>query len=70
MNTAVTKTVKDSEFAIPATMKAWVLDGPDELRFTEKAVPEPGAAEVLLRVDACSLCGTARRDYCSGECRR
>jgi len=58
MNTAMTKTVEDSDYAVPATMKAWVLDGPGQLRFAEKAVPEPGPAEVLLRVDACAFCGT------------
>jgi L-iditol 2-dehydrogenase len=47
-----------SEYAIPATMKAWVLDGPEELRLTEKPVPEPGPAEVLIRIDAVSICGT------------
>jgi L-iditol 2-dehydrogenase len=57
MNT-VTKTVEARDFTVPATMKAWVLDGPDQLRLTDKAVPEPGAAEVLLRVDACAFCGT------------
>ncbi len=39
-------------------MKAWVLDGPEELRLTEKPVPEPGRAEVLVRIDAISICAT------------
>lgn len=39
-------------------MKAWVLDGPVELRLVEKPVPEPGAAEVLVRIDAVAICGT------------
>jgi L-iditol 2-dehydrogenase len=47
-----------SDYAIPATMKAWVLDGPEEFRLTEKPVPEPGPAEVLIRIDAVSICGT------------
>jgi L-iditol 2-dehydrogenase len=58
MNTAMTKTVEEGDFTVPASMKAWVLDGPDQLRLTDKAVPEPRAAEVLLRVDACAFCGT------------
>jgi L-iditol 2-dehydrogenase len=45
-------------FAVPKTMKAWVLDGPEQLRLTEKPVPEPGPAEVLVRIDAVSICGT------------
>ena len=39
-------------------MKAWVLDGPHQLRLTEKPVPEPGPAEVLVRVDAAAICGS------------
>jgi len=45
-------------FNIPATMKAWVLDDPEQLRLTEKPVPRPGPAEVLVRVDAVAICGT------------
>jgi len=48
-----TKSVK-----IPKTMKAWVLDDPEQLRLTEKPVPEPGPAEVLVRIDAVAICGT------------
>jgi L-iditol 2-dehydrogenase len=36
-------------------MKAWTLAGPEELT---KPVPEPGAAEVLVRVDAIAVCAT------------
>ncbi|MFD2183898.1 zinc-dependent alcohol dehydrogenase [Rhodoplanes azumiensis] len=43
-------------FPIPARMTAWVLDGPGELRRTEKPVPVPGRAEVLLRIDAVAIC--------------
>ena len=39
-------------------MKAWVLDGPGELRLTEKPVPVPGPAEVLVRIDAIAVCAT------------
>ncbi|HEY1796583.1 MAG TPA: alcohol dehydrogenase catalytic domain-containing protein, partial [Stellaceae bacterium] len=47
-----------NEFPIPERMKAWVLDGPEEIRLTEKPVPEPGAAEVLVRIDAVAVCAT------------
>jgi L-iditol 2-dehydrogenase len=43
---------------IPATMKAWVLGDPDELKLVEKPVPQPGAAEVLVRIDAIAVCAT------------
>ena len=45
-------------YSIPSTMKAWVLGGKNELFLTEKPVPSPGAAEVLVRIDAVSICGT------------
>jgi L-iditol 2-dehydrogenase len=45
-------------FTIPKTMKAWVLGGPDELTLVEKPVPEPGRAEVLVRIDAIAVCAT------------
>ncbi len=49
---------QNRNFEIPDNMKAWVLGGPDELILTEKPVPEPGPAEVLVRVDAAAICGT------------
>jgi len=42
----------------PERMKAWVLGGPDELRLVEKPVPQPRAAEVLVRIGATAVCGT------------
>jgi 2-desacetyl-2-hydroxyethyl bacteriochlorophyllide A dehydrogenase len=44
--------------AVPATMKAWVLNGPGDLVLTEKPVPVPGKAEVLVRIDAVAICAT------------
>jgi len=49
---------KKKAYAVPMTMKAWVLDGAEQLRLTEKPVPEPGPAEVLIRIDAVAICGT------------
>jgi L-iditol 2-dehydrogenase len=43
---------------IPETMRAWVLDDPGELRLTEKPVPSPSKAEVLVRIDAVAVCAT------------
>ena len=39
-------------------MQAWVLGGPEELSLVEKPVPEPGLAEVLVRIDAVAICAT------------
>jgi L-iditol 2-dehydrogenase len=47
-----------NEFAVPERMQAWVLDGPEELRLVEKPVPQPGPAEVLVRIDAVAVCAT------------
>lgn len=42
----------------PDTMKAAVLYGPGDLRVEEREVPRPGRQEVLVRVEACAICGT------------
>jgi L-iditol 2-dehydrogenase len=49
---------RSNEYPIPETMKAWVLGGPDELSLVDKPVPEPGSAEVLVRIDAIAVCAT------------
>lgn len=49
---------RSNEFSIPDTMKAWVLGGPEELTLVEKPVPQPGPAEVLVRIDAIAVCAT------------
>ena len=48
----------DKAWSVPKTMQAWVMDGTEELRLVDKPVPEPGPAEVLVRVDAVAICGT------------
>jgi L-iditol 2-dehydrogenase len=50
--------VQSEQLTVPDKMKAWVLGDPQELTLTEKPVPEPGPAEVLLRIDAVAICGT------------
>jgi L-iditol 2-dehydrogenase len=47
-----------NEPAVPERMKAWVLGDPEQVRLVEKPVPQPGAAEVLVRVDAIAVCAT------------
>ena len=47
-----------SEFKIPKFMNCWILEDSEALKFTEKPVPEPGPAEVLVRVDAIAVCAT------------
>ncbi|MFY0690501.1 MAG: zinc-binding dehydrogenase [Paracoccaceae bacterium] len=43
---------------VPETMKAWVLGDPGEISLTEKPVPVPSKAEVLVRIDAVAICAT------------
>src|SRR6478735_6576541 len=50
------KTSKD--MPVPDTMRAWVLGDPGELKLTEKPVPVPKRAEVLVRIDAVAICAT------------
>jgi L-iditol 2-dehydrogenase len=47
-----------ADFSIPATMKAWVLGDPDQLKLVNKPVPVPRRAEVLVRIDAVAICAT------------
>src|SRR6202046_5017715 len=46
------------DFPIPETMRAWVLGDPDQLTLSEKPVPVPKRAEVLVRIDAVAICAT------------
>ena len=46
------------DYPLPETMKAWVLGNPGEMILTEKPVPSPGRAEVLVRIDAIAICAT------------
>jgi 2-desacetyl-2-hydroxyethyl bacteriochlorophyllide A dehydrogenase len=48
----------DPNFPIPNRMRAWVLGDPDQLHLTEKPVPVPARAEVLVRIDAVAICAT------------
>ena len=56
---AMPENVKTStDYPGPETQKAWVLDDPGQLRLTEKPVPSPSRAEVLVRIDAIAVCAT------------
>lgn len=45
-------------FHVPERMRAWVLGDPGDLRLVEKPVPQPGRAQVLVRIDAVAICAT------------
>ncbi len=52
---------------IPEMMKAWVLGSPGELHLVEKPLPQPGVAEVLVRIGATAVCGTDLEIISHGE---
>ena len=52
------QSLSSNQFPVPERMKAWVLGGPGEILPVEKPVPQPGAAEVLVRIDAVAVCAT------------
>lgn len=47
-----------ADLRIPDQMKAWMLGDPDHLSLSEKPVPIPARAEVLVRIDAVAICAT------------
>src|SRR5476649_2142564 len=47
-----------NEFPIPDSMRAWVLGDPGQLSMTDKTMPVPKKAEVLVRIDAVAICAT------------
>jgi len=47
-------------------MRAARFVGGRRIELQELPVPEPGAGEVLVKVDSCALCGTDRRSYETG----
>jgi L-iditol 2-dehydrogenase len=58
MNAVTEAPFRATSFAIPQTMKAWVLGDPNQLTLVDKPVPQPGNAEVLVRIDAIAVCAT------------
>ncbi|HTR22787.1 MAG TPA: zinc-dependent dehydrogenase [Terriglobales bacterium] len=52
---------------IPATMKAAVYRGINDVRLEEIPVPEIGAGEMLVRVHTCGICGTDLKKISTGS---
>ena len=42
-------------------MKAAVIKNPGKIAVEDYPIPVPGGGEVLLKVDACAICGTDQR---------
>lgn len=63
MSTATISEIDNSTSAIPATMKAVVVHGPEDYRLDNVDVPTPGPGELLLKVDAVGVCASDLKCY-------
>ena len=50
-------------FEIPKTMKAVLYYNNNDVRLVERPVPEIGPGELLIKVEACGLCGSELTEY-------
>jgi L-iditol 2-dehydrogenase len=66
MSTIATETIPASSF-IPATMRAVVYRGVNDVRVETVPVPEIAAGEILIRVHACGICGTDLKKIHTGS---
>lgn len=60
-------TVKQGREAIPATMRAAVYHGKEDVRLETVPVPEIGPGELLIRVHTCGICGTDLKKIATGS---
>lgn len=58
MQSTTTDQIFQAHSSIPAKMRAAVLFGPGDIRVIDRPVPQPGDAEVLVKVAMCGTCGT------------
>src|SRR5689334_23715926 len=52
---------------VPATMKAAVYRGIDDVRLETVPVPQIGPGELLIRVHTCGICGTDLKKIATGS---
>src|SRR6202158_715897 len=64
---AVDKTLESEGREIPATMRAAVYRGVNDVRLETVPVPEIGPGEILLRVHTCGICGTDLKKIATGS---
>src|ERR1700688_4427203 len=60
-------TLDETKQVIPATMRAAVYRGVNEVRLETVPVPQIGAGELLLRVHTCGICGTDLKKIATGS---
>src|SRR6202051_4150601 len=58
---------KEEVDAIPATMRAAVYRGVNDVRIETIPVPEIGAGEVLVKIHTCGICGTDLKKIHTGS---
>ncbi len=61
------RSVQSEQQVIPATMRAAVYRGVNDVRLETVAVPEIGAGEILIRVHTCGICGTDLKKIATGS---
>jgi L-iditol 2-dehydrogenase len=54
-------------FSVPATMRAAVYHGKDDVRLEEVPVPKIGPGELLIKVHTCGICGTDLKKIRTGS---
>ena len=60
-------TIGEMKRAIPATMRAAVYRGVNDVRVETVPVPKIGRGELLIRVHTCGICGTDLKKIASGS---
>jgi L-iditol 2-dehydrogenase len=59
--------IEETKRSIPATMRAAVYRGVNDVRVETVPVPKIGPGELLLRVHTCGICGTDLKKIASGS---
>jgi len=66
-SSSVTTRQQDSPGAVPATMRAAVYRGQNDVRLETVPVPAIGPEEVLVRIHTCGICGTDLKKIHTGS---
>ncbi len=67
MSTVRPMAVENEVGTIPATMKAAVYRGVNDVQLEEVPVPKIGRGEILVRVHTCGICGTDLKKIATGS---
>jgi L-iditol 2-dehydrogenase len=60
-------TIEETRRSVPATMKAAVYRGINDVRVESVPVPKIGSGELLVRVHTCGVCGTDLKKIATGS---